>query len=191
MGPQVVRALLALALLAAGQVAAQTTGETLVTWSWPDQNTDGTAYTDPNGGRVYWGPQPGNYPNQARVAMADAAGYRVTGLAPGTWFVQVSAINAANVESMLSNVASKTIENPNGPLITTGGPVYTLLVSRNALLVSQVGTVAAGKPCDQLQFINAWGERPIDAKTLYLVAVADVAPFPNVEIEAAWAECHR
>jgi hypothetical protein len=60
--------------------------------------------------KVYWGSAPGNYPNSAFVNDPAGASYLVGNLVPGTYFFVVTAINAQNVESQYSNVASKAVQ---------------------------------------------------------------------------------
>jgi hypothetical protein len=90
------------------QVTAVATGTATLSWTPPTQNTDGSALTNLNGYKVYWGTSQGNYANSASVGMG-IANYVVEQLTPGTWYFTVTAINSQGVESAYSNVASKTI----------------------------------------------------------------------------------
>jgi hypothetical protein len=90
------------------QVTAVATGSALLSWTPPMQNTDGSALTNLNGYKIYWGSSLGNYPNSASVGVG-VASYTVEQLTPGTWYFTVTAVNAQGVESSYSNVASKTI----------------------------------------------------------------------------------
>lgn len=56
--------------------------------------------------RVSWGTTAGAYPSSALV---QATTYAVAGLAAGTWFFTVTAIDAAGAESARSNVVSNTV----------------------------------------------------------------------------------
>jgi hypothetical protein len=89
-------------------VTAVATGSALLSWTPPTQNTDGSALTNLNGYKIYWGSSQGNYPNSASVGVG-VASYTVEQLTPGTWYFTVTAVNAQGVESSYSNVASKTI----------------------------------------------------------------------------------
>ncbi len=88
-------------------VVGTATGAALLSWTPPQQNTDGTAVTL-TGYRVYWGTQQGNYPNSANVG-ANVANHMVEQLTPATWYFVVTAVSAAG-ESSYSNVASKVVQ---------------------------------------------------------------------------------
>jgi hypothetical protein len=81
-------------------------GTAALTWIAPTQNTDGSALTDLAGYRVYHG--------LSSTALTDvvhvtATSYSFTGLASGTHYFAVSAVNAAGVESAKSAVGSKVV----------------------------------------------------------------------------------
>lgn len=80
-----------------------------LTWTPPTQNTDGSPLTNLAGYRVYWGTAQGTYPNVVRLDNPGLASHIVDELEPGTWFFVVTALNSVGVESMFSNVASKTL----------------------------------------------------------------------------------
>lgn len=85
-------------------------GHALLAWTPPTTNVDGSPLTDLAGFKVYWGPTPAPYPSSVTVADPGLAAYMVDGLAAGTWFFVVTAVNALGAESAFSNVASKTIQ---------------------------------------------------------------------------------
>ena len=80
-----------------------------LTWQPPGLNVDGTPLTDLTSFKVYWGPTQGSYPYSMQIANAAARTQTVTGLATGTWFFVVTALNSKGVESPRSNVWSKTV----------------------------------------------------------------------------------
>lgn len=84
-----------------------TFGSSTLTWVAPTTNTDGSPLTDLAGYRVYWGTAVGAYPSSQSVG--NVLTYVVQGLAPGTWYFVVTALNTAGRESATSNVASKVI----------------------------------------------------------------------------------
>ena len=90
-------------------VVATATGAATLTWSPPTQNTDGTAITGPVSYKIYWGPGPGNYPNNKPVPASAGTTAIVDQLTPGTYYFVVTAIDGSSTESVPSNVATKTI----------------------------------------------------------------------------------
>jgi len=82
----------------------------LLTWTIPTQNTDGTAYTDPKGFKVYYDmTQGGPYVNVNDIANPTASTHIVSPLIPGSWFFVVTAYNQNDVESDVSNEAMKIL----------------------------------------------------------------------------------
>jgi hypothetical protein len=92
--------------LAVLQVA---TGSATVSWTPPTTNTDGSALTDLASYRVTYGLAADALSQTATISNAGLSSYTVEGLSQGTWYFAVVAVNAAGVESDISNVASKTI----------------------------------------------------------------------------------
>lgn len=81
-----------------------------VTWTPPTQNTDGTAYTDPKGFKVYYGmSQGGPYDNVDDIPDPNATTHVISPLASGAWFFVATAYNQNDVESDVSNEASKIL----------------------------------------------------------------------------------
>lgn len=86
----------------------------VVNWTPPTTNTDGTAYTNPNGFRIQYGntgPAESQLSQSVYLNNAQSAGNTWTSptLAPGTWYFGVKAVNTLGLESALSNVASKAM----------------------------------------------------------------------------------
>ena len=79
-----------------------------VTWTLPAQNTDGSALTNLASTKVYYGTEMGALTTSRTVAVP-ATTTAFTGLAPGTWRFQASAVNASGVESARSAVVQKVI----------------------------------------------------------------------------------
>jgi hypothetical protein len=91
-------------------VLAVATGSATLSWTPPTTNTDGSPLTNLAGYRVHWGSAIGSYTSSVRLDNPGLASYVVEGLAPGTYYFVVTALNSAQVESQFSNVASKTIQ---------------------------------------------------------------------------------
>lgn len=85
------------------------TGTATVNWTPPTANTDGTTLTDLAGFKVVYGRSSTTLNQSATVSNAGLTSYTVNALTSGQWFFAVRAVNAAGVESDISNVASKTI----------------------------------------------------------------------------------
>jgi len=79
-----------------------------VTWTLPTQNTDGSALTNLASTKVYYGTETGTL-TTSRTVAAPGTTTAFTGLAPGTWRFQASAVNASGVESARSAVVQKVI----------------------------------------------------------------------------------
>ena len=90
------------------QVTAVATASALVSWNPPTTNSDGSALTNLKGYNIYWGGAPDNYPNSTSLGVG-VTSYVVEQLTPGTWYFVVTAVNAQGIESIFSNVASKTM----------------------------------------------------------------------------------
>ena len=82
----------------------------LLTWTAPTQNTDGTAYTDPKGFKVYYDmTQGGPYANVNDIPNPNATTHIVSPLIPGTWFFVATAYNQNDVESDVSGEVMKIL----------------------------------------------------------------------------------
>jgi Fibronectin type III domain len=96
---------------ALSQVAVlQPTGSAILTWQPPALNTDGSSITDLAAFKIYWGTTQGTYSQSTKISSATARTHTVTGLAKGTWYFVVTALNSQGTESPYSNVWSKTVQ---------------------------------------------------------------------------------
>lgn len=91
-------------------VTQPTTGNATISWTPPTQNTDGSTITNLAGFRINYGTSSGQLNQIIEISNPGVATYVVTGLNAGTWFFAVRAYNNAGAESVVSNVASKTIQ---------------------------------------------------------------------------------
>ncbi len=76
-------------------------------WNAPTTNTDGTSLTDLAGYKVYYGPSSGNYTKS--VDVGNITSYTLNNLSTGTYYIAVTAYDAAGTESGYSNEVSKVI----------------------------------------------------------------------------------
>jgi hypothetical protein len=91
-------------------VASAGTGSVSVSWSAPTQNTDGTALTDLSGYRVLYGTNPSALTQSVEVVGSSNTGKVISGLASGTHFFAVAAVNSSGEASDPSNAAAMTIQ---------------------------------------------------------------------------------
>jgi Fibronectin type III domain len=90
-------------------VATTSSGAATLAWQPPSLNSDGSPLTDLAGFKVYWSTTKGTYSQSTRISSS-ARTYTVSGLARGTWYFVVTALNSQGLESPYSNVWSKTIQ---------------------------------------------------------------------------------
>lgn len=83
--------------------------QAIVSWVAPTLNTDGTAYTNPDGYKLKYGTSATTLTTIIDIPDPATLTRTVTGLAVGTWYFGTTAYNTSLVESVLSNIASKTI----------------------------------------------------------------------------------
>lgn len=76
-------------------------------WTAPTTNTDGSAYTNPNGYRIRYGTA-ADALNTSVYVTEPARTWESPNLAPGPWFFGVNAVNTLGLEGGLSNIVSKT-----------------------------------------------------------------------------------
>lgn len=91
------------------EVLQSANGTATLTWTPPTQNTDGSALTDLDSYRIYYGTSPGNYPNQVVVDNPGLSSYVLQNLAPNTYYFVSTSINASGIESAYSNMATMTV----------------------------------------------------------------------------------
>lgn len=90
-------------------VVAYGTSQVTLGWQPPSQNEDGTPLTDLAGYRIYWGTVDGEFPNVIDVDNPGLSTYVVDNLVPNTYHFATTAYDADGFESVLSNVASTTV----------------------------------------------------------------------------------
>ncbi len=84
-----------------------TAGTAALSWNAPVTNADGSALLDLRGYKVHYGSSSGSYSRS--VDVGKVASYSLQNLAPGTYYITVTAYSAAGTESGFSNEVSKTI----------------------------------------------------------------------------------
>jgi hypothetical protein len=91
-------------------VADIQTGSATLSWTPPTLNEDGTPLTNLRGYRVYYGTSSANLGTVVDIPNAGTTSAVIENLSPATWYFALKAYNTSNVESSLSNIASKTIQ---------------------------------------------------------------------------------
>lgn len=84
-----------------------TAGTATLAWNAPLSNEDGTVLKDLAGYRVHYGTSPGTYTMTVEVGKVTSCS--IGSLLPGTYYMTVTAYNAAGTESTYSNEVLKTV----------------------------------------------------------------------------------
>jgi hypothetical protein len=73
-------------------------------------NLDGSALTDIAGYRILYGTSPTALSQSVSVSDASTTSQVIGGLAPGTYYFAVVAVNSSGIASDPSNAASQTVQ---------------------------------------------------------------------------------
>jgi hypothetical protein len=90
------------------------TGSVTLSWTPPTENEDGTYLSDLAGYRVYWGNSTGTYTESMKIDNPGLSMFVIEGLAAGTYEFAMTSINAAGVESGLSNSITRVVKGGAG-----------------------------------------------------------------------------
>jgi len=82
---------------------------TTLSWAAPTENVDGSQLNDLAGYKIYWGTNPGVYPNSVTINNPSVTTYVVDNLAPGTYEFVATSFDMLGVESAYSNPATRDI----------------------------------------------------------------------------------
>jgi hypothetical protein len=149
-----------------------------VSWTPPTQNENGTPLTNLASYKLFVANSAAGVPGATPTTFdAPASSYVVNGLAVGTWYFGVKAVNSAGVESVMSNVASKAITaisasasadvtvtpRPNPPTNVTVAvvdglnmaPVYSVTATNK--LSALMGFADLGAPCGDVVLVRYRG----------------------------------
>lgn len=85
------------------------TSSTTLSWSVPTQNEDGTALTNLQGYKIYYGRSSGNYTNQIDIDNPGLTTFVVENLSPDTYYFSATAINSGGEESRFSGEAQRIV----------------------------------------------------------------------------------
>jgi hypothetical protein len=84
-------------------------GAATLSWTAPDQNTDGSPLTNLAGYRIYYGTSANDLDQVISISNVGITAYVVDDLTAGTYYFSIRAYTSAGTESSLSNVVSDTI----------------------------------------------------------------------------------
>ncbi len=93
-------------------VPSTSTGIGAVTLNWmpPTENTNGSALTNLAGYHIYYGTSPDKLTNMIALNNEGLTSYVVEGLTGNTvYYFAITAVNSNNIQSGLSNVATKDV----------------------------------------------------------------------------------
>jgi hypothetical protein len=86
-----------------------TVGAAELSWTAPDQNTDGSTLTNLAGYRIYYGTSANTLDQVIQINTVGITAYVIDNLTTGTYYFSIRAYNSVGMESALSNVVSDTI----------------------------------------------------------------------------------
>lgn len=84
-------------------------GSITLSWTAPTLNEDGTALSDLDGYKIYYGTSSGSYPNEIRIDNPSVTTHVVENLTPDTYYFVATAFNTSDVESRFSGEATKVV----------------------------------------------------------------------------------
>lgn len=139
-------------------------GEGTLTWTAPTQRCDGSPLTNLAGYSLTYG--------QAKQELPlTPLTYTVRGLAPGTWWFSLAAVDAAGERSEFVTV-SKVIEP--AAFVTTAADVFTVVKRTDRFVMLKVGTAPIGTQCIADQTVNGLYAVPRAAVTWSALIRPDV-----------------
>jgi len=85
------------------------TASVTLSWTPPQENTDGSALTDLSGYKIYYGTQSRSYANTIEIDNPGLTTYVVENLSPNTYYFAATAVNSTGIESEFSGEAVKSV----------------------------------------------------------------------------------
>lgn len=159
--------------------------EVILSWEAPSVNTDGSAYINPAGYKVYYGTEDGGpYPNVIDISNSATTQTVISDLASNTYYFVTTAINTVNGESAYSeqvSISFDTVPSPPTNLVVSSSNLtaYTLSITKDILLTYPVGSVEEGTECNYDMNVNG----------LYLVPYDSVTFAGGADATVVFAEC--
>ena len=91
------------------EVLAAPLGSATISWDKPTTNADGSLLTDLAGFRVHYGESPQTYGAFVAIDDGNTTTAEIDGLAVGTWYFAVTAVDQAGNQSAFSTEVSKAV----------------------------------------------------------------------------------
>jgi hypothetical protein len=139
-------------------------GQAVVTWTNPTARTDGSPLTNLAGTEVEFGTCSGTAFGTvigAQAVTGTATTLTITGLTAGTYCFRAQSVDANNLHSAWSAVASKVVPvaPPNPPTIVTISTIAFQLrqVKPGVFALVRSGSVIKGESCDLLPGLGQFG----------------------------------
>lgn len=85
------------------------TNNTLLTWTAPIQNTDGSELTDLVGFKIYYGESESNLSTVVNIDNPTTTKFETSSLPSNTCCFAVTPVNSLGIEGKISNIASKKV----------------------------------------------------------------------------------
>jgi hypothetical protein len=89
--------------------ATATTGNAVVNWVPPTQNTNGSPLTDLAGIKIYYGTSSSNLSQMVQVSSTGATATTIPNLTSGVWYFGGVSYTTGGTQSAMSSVVSATI----------------------------------------------------------------------------------
>lgn len=157
-----------------------------ITWTSCLFNTDGSTCHPTNYRLSYQGPQSG------MLLTGLVNGYLQTGLAPGTYHMQMTTLDATG-ESDPTNSATVEVTEDVAPLVlsVSDTKVYKQTLKINGFVMNEIGTIALKTPCVAAHVVDGFNLLPDRTKVTYTCGAAKTPCPPNkiVMPTSAYAKC--
>jgi hypothetical protein len=137
------------------------TTDSVITYTKPTKNDDGSNLTDISGYRLYAAQTSAGVATATPIVItgANTLTYTMTGQAPGNWFYAISTVSTSLGEGKKSNIATNVVAViPALPLppgnvtaTTVAQAAYIVIFQIDRFVALPVGTIPADAPCDQNQ----------------------------------------
>lgn len=90
-------------------VVGTAAGSIMLNWLPPTERSDGSALANLAGYKIYWGTAQDDYANTVTIDTPGVTSYMIEQLSPGTYYLVMTAFDAAGVESGRSSAVATTI----------------------------------------------------------------------------------
>jgi Calx-beta domain len=97
--------------IASGSSSGTSVGSktTMLSWSPPNENTNGSALTNLAGYNIYYGTSSGTMTNKISITTVGITNYVIQNMNSGNWYFAMTAVNSSGTESVLSGAIEATL----------------------------------------------------------------------------------